>query len=87
MGFGGRQDVWVGGGSTKGGWWQDGVGMGEGKRVGEHMRQNVSLGGLELDMSRWKIHQNQTEKFWENRPSGNPSVTTTAFGFLRRKEA
>jgi hypothetical protein len=65
-------------GAQKGGGGRMGVGMGEGKRVDEHRRQNVSLGGLELDMSRWKIHQNQTEKFWENQPSGNPSVTTTA---------
>jgi hypothetical protein len=92
-------DAWVGGGSTKwdlagGRWmcgWEEGaqkggggrMGMGEGKRVGEHKRQIVSLGGLELGMSRWKIHQNQTKKFWENQPSGNPSVTTTAFGFFR----
>ncbi len=73
---GGRLKHIMGGGGSMG------VGMGEGKRVSEHRRQNVSLGGLELDMSRWKLHQNQTEKFWENQPSGNPSVTT-AFGFFR----
>ncbi len=47
MGFGGRPlDVWVGGGSTKGGGGHGGrigAGMGEGKRVGEYRRQNVSL--------------------------------------------
>jgi hypothetical protein len=68
MGFGGRQNEWVGaqngiwreaghGGCKKGAqngiWWEAykgfgsrmRAGMGEGKRVDEHRRQNVSLGG------------------------------------------